>query len=131
MKEKTDKEIERIYLKIQKDWNLTGKITKDFVIVAIQEFNQENDFKQDLNGKILDDFSKKLIKKIYGGMDHFLGEFGVSHIDLILKRWIEQSIDEEVHRRIEGCGKQSTDKECTNIPQNQESMTSEGGMMYA
>lgn len=44
MKEKTDKEIERIYLKIQKDWNLTGKITKDFVIVAIQEFNQENDF---------------------------------------------------------------------------------------
>ena len=54
MKEKTDKEIERIYLKIQKDWNLTGKITKDFVIVAIQEFNQEN-------AKLLIDAQRKQI----------------------------------------------------------------------
>ena len=134
MKEKSEeneKEMERILSDIQKDWKLTGDLIKDFTRVAIQEFNQENDFKQDLNDQILDDFSKELLKKIYGGMDYFLGKLGVSHVDLILKRWIEQSIDKEVHRRIEGCRKQSTDRKCTNTPQNQKATTSEGGMMYA
>ena len=52
-KKELNKEIEKIYLKIQEEWKLSGELVKDFTKVAILEFNQESDFKNDLNPFLL------------------------------------------------------------------------------
>jgi hypothetical protein len=129
--EALNEEVKKIYMKIQKDWNLTGNLIKDFTKITIQEFALKGDFKQNLDDKILDDFTKALLGKIYAGVELYLGKFGVSHIDLILKRWVEQSINKEAQRRIESCKNQTTEKECTNISQPTEPPIIAGGMMYA
>lgn len=125
--EGTDEKIKKIYRDVQKDWHLCGKLLNDFVSVSLIEFKNENKL-PDFNDKILEDFSKDLFNRIYGGMGHYLGKFGVSHLNMILKRWIEQSIDDEVKRRI----KESTNNIKEDCPKNDGINPNDavGGIMY-
>ena len=129
--EELNEEIKKICLKIQSEWKLTGNLVKDFTIVTKRESNIKGDFEQNSNDHMLDDFSKMLLGKIYAGMELYLGKFGVSHVDSILKCWIEQSIKKEAQRRIEGHKNQKTEDSDMNPQQNREPITLAGGMMYA
>ena len=119
-----EKEIKKIFLDVQKDWNLCGKLFKDFVSVSLIDFKNENKLSNNFNDKILEEFSKDLINRIYSGVDHYLGKFGVSHLNMILKEWIGQNIDDEVERRI----KESTNNIKGECPKNSSDIA--GGIMY-
>ena len=123
-----EKEIKKIFHDVQKDWNLCGKLLKDFVSVSLIDFKNENKLSNNFNDEILEEFSKDLINRIYSGMDHYLGKFGVSHLNMILKEWIEQDIDDEVERRV----KESTNNIKEECPKNDGINSSDitGGIMY-
>ena len=122
-----NEEIKKIYMKIQKDWNLTGKLAKDFITITIMEFKNNGSSIKD--NRILEDFSKDLLKKIYGGFDLYLGKFGINHLDQILKQWIEQSINNEAQRRIKESITSSANSECNQSDLNNLNKA-EGGLVY-
>jgi hypothetical protein len=127
MSNELNEEIKKIYNEIQKDWNLTGKLTKDFIAITIMEFkNNESSIK---DNRVLEDFSKNLLKKIYGGFDLYLGKFGINHLDQILQKWIEQSIDNEAQRRIKESRTASADAERSQ-PDLNNLNKAEGGLVY-
>lgn len=117
----------KIYNQILKDWNLTGKLTKDFIAITIMEFKNNGSSIKD--NRILEEFSKDLLKKIYGGFDLYLGKFGINHLDQILKQWIEQSINNEAQRRIKESRTSSANSECNQSDLNNLNKA-EGGLVY-
>lgn len=127
MENELDEEIKKIYTKIQKDWKLTGKLTQDFIAITLMEFKNNGSSIKD--NRLLEDFSRDLLKKIYGGFDLYLSKFGVNHVDLILKKWIEQSIDNEAQRRIKESRTGPPDSECTQTGLNNLNKA-EGGLIY-
>ena len=125
--DKVTMEIRRIYLNIRTDWNLTGSIIKDFISVTLREFKYNNNITSDQANKSFDDFSEYLLNKIYEGMNHHLGKFGVHHLNKILESYIKQAIDEEVLLRLGENG--SIDQE--NRSNRKHSINIEmGGMIY-
>lgn len=125
--EELNEEIKKIYTKIQKDWKLTGKLPQDFIAITLMEFKPNGSSIKD--NRLLEDFSKDLLKKIYCGFDLYLGKFGVNHVDLILKKWIEQSIDNEAQRRIKESRTDPADSECSQ-PDLNNLNKAEGGLVY-
>jgi len=127
-KEETDEKIKKICHDIQKDWNLSGKLLKDFISVSLIEFKNENKSLNNFEDKIIEEFSKDLINKIYSGMNFYLGKFGVSHLSMILKKWIEQSIDDEVDRRVRDSATNVKEEDLKNDSIN--SNDAAGGIVY-
>jgi hypothetical protein len=123
-------ELKKIYLKIQKDWNLNGKLTHDFIYASMIEFKKKGF--PNIDDKIIEDFSKDLIEMIYTGIDFYLGKLGVSHIDMILKKWIEKKVNNEIEQRIKVARSESTeskDPECNSVDSNNV-IRAEGGLVY-
>lgn len=126
--ERHDEKVKRIYLDVQRDWNLSGKLLKDFISVSLIEFKNENKSLNNFEDKIIEEFSKDLINKIYSGMNFYLGKFGVSHLSMILKKWIEQSIDDEVDRRVRDSATNVKEEDLKNDSINSNDAT--GGIAY-
>ena len=126
--DKVTMEIRKLYLTIRTDWNLSGKLLKDFISVSLIEFKNENKSLNNFEDKIIEEFSKDLINKIYSGMNFYLGKFGVSHLSMILKKWIEQSIDDEVDQRV----RDSTRGIGEKCPKNDDITSNDaaGGIVY-
>lgn len=123
-----DERVDKIRHQILKDWNLCGSPFKDIIPVIVRDFRVENGTKNEMD-IVLKQLSEDIIGKICVGIESCLGSFGIGNLRVIMKAWIEESIGEELHRRVEQANDgRVQDNPVQLIPVN--SNTTDGGLSY-
>lgn len=132
MKEKSEeieKEMGKIFLDIEKDWNLTYDTVKDYINLIIGEFYQENNISQKIDKQILVEFAIKLLNNIYAGMNYHYGKSGTENLDNILHKWVIAIICQEVDKRFKEPNNDKIIEDNSTINKNVVN-SSGGGLIY-
>jgi len=121
-----DEKMDKLHSQILKEWDLCGSPFKDITKVIVRDFGVENNTKDEMN-IVLKKFTEDIINKIYNGIENSLGNFGLCNLRIIFKEWIQDSIGEELQKRV----KQVSDGRADDKPaQSNLINVAEGGLSY-